>query len=110
MESGTKGHVAGNFNAFKNRWASMSSKRTKSHDTLNLTREESESMGVAFPEEPAPVSINVRERPLHEQVVGSLTEDEVTEALIGEVTPESREDVEDLFADLQEKEADRQAD
>jgi hypothetical protein len=88
----------------------MSSKRTKSNDSLNLTREESESMGVAFPEEPAPVPADLRERPLHEQVVGSLTEDEVTEALTGEVTLESREDVEDLFADLQEEEADRQAD
>jgi len=88
----------------------MSSKRTKSNDSLNLTREESESMGVAFREEPVPVSADMREQPLHEQVVGSLTEDEVTEALTGEVTPESREDVEDLFADLQEEEADRQAD
>jgi hypothetical protein len=52
----------------------------------------------------------MRELPLHEQIVGSLTEDEVTDALTGEVTPESREDVEDLFADLQEEEADRQAD
>jgi hypothetical protein len=34
----------------------------------------------------------------------------VTEAFIGEVTPESREDVEDFFADVQEDEADRQAD
>ena len=88
----------------------MPSKKTKRHDSLNLTREESESMGVAFPEEPAPVTVYMREQPLHEQVVGSLTEDEVTEALTGEVTPESREDMEDLFADLQEEEADRQAD
>ncbi len=88
----------------------MASKRTKRHDSLNLTREESESMGVAFPEEAAPVSADMQERPLHEQVVGSLTEDEVTEALTGEVTPESRDDMEDLFADLQEEEADRQAD
>jgi hypothetical protein len=88
----------------------MSSKRTKSHDSLHLTREESESMGVAFPEEPTPVSADTQEQPLHEQVIGSLTEDDVTEALTGEVTPESREDMEDLFADLQEEEADRQAD
>lgn len=67
-------------------------------------------MGVVFPEEPAPVSASMREHPLHEQIVGPLTEEEVTEALTGEVTPESREDVEDLFADLQEEEADRQAD
>jgi hypothetical protein len=87
----------------------MSSKRTKRNEGLNLTREESESIGVAFPEEPTPVSVERQERPLHEQLSGSLTEDDVTEALTGEVTPESREDVEDLFADLQEKEADRQA-
>ena len=88
----------------------MSSKRSESNDSLNLTREESESMGVAFPEEPVPASADLRERPLHEQVVGSLTKDDVTEALTGEVTPESREDVEDLFADMQEEAADRQAD
>jgi hypothetical protein len=52
----------------------------------------------------------MREYPLHEQISGSLTEDDVTEALTGEVTPESREDVEDLFANLQEEEADRQGD
>jgi len=88
----------------------MSSKRTKSNDGLNLTREESESLGVAFPEEATPLSIDRREHPLHEQIGGSLTTDDVTEALTGEVTPESREDVEDLFADVQEEEADRQAD
>jgi hypothetical protein len=88
----------------------MASKRTKRNDGLNLTREESESLGVAFPEEPTPVSVDMQEHPLHEQVGGSLTEDDVTEALTGEVTPESREGVEDLFADLQEEEADRQAD
>jgi len=31
----------------------------------------------------------------------------VTETLTGEVIPESREDVEDLFADLQEEEANK---
>ncbi len=88
----------------------MSPKKSKSNDSLHLTREEAESMGVAFPEAPAPVSADLRERPLHEQVVGSLTEAEVTEALTGEVTPESREEVEDLFADEQEAEADRTTD
>jgi len=88
----------------------MAIKRTKRNDGLNLTREESESLGVPFPEEPVPVSVDMREHLLHEQVGGSLTEDDVTEALTGEVTPESREDVEDLFADVQEEEADRQAD
>ena len=77
---------------------------------MNLTQEESESLGVVFPEDPTPVSVDRREYPLHEQIRGSLTEDDVTEALTGEVTPESREDVEDLFADLQEEEADRQGD
>ena len=51
----------------------------------------------------------LRELPLHEQIDGSLTENDVTEILTGEVTPESREVVEDLYADLQEEEADRQA-
>ena len=88
----------------------MSSKRPKRNDGLNLTREESESLGLVFPEEPPPVSVDRREHPLHEQLSGSLTEDDATEALTGEVTPESREDVEDFFADVQEEEADRQAD
>ena len=88
----------------------MASKRTKRNDGLNLTQEESESLGVVFPEDPTPVSVDRREHPFHEQISGSLTEDDVTEALTGEVTPESREDVEDLFADLQEEEADRQGD
>jgi hypothetical protein len=87
----------------------MVSKRSKKKDDLNLTQEESESLGVAFPEELAPVSVDLREHPLHEQISGSLTENDVTEALTGEVTPESREEVEDLFADVQEEEADRQA-
>jgi len=87
----------------------MASKRTKRKDDLNLTLEESESLGVTFPEESAPVSVDMRELPLHEQTGESLTENEVTETLTGEVTPESREVVEDLYADLQEEEADRQA-
>jgi len=86
----------------------MASKRTKRKDSLNLTPGESESLGVRF-EEPAPVSVEMREHPLHEQIGGSLTEDDVTEALTGEVTTETREEVEDLFADVQEEEADRQA-
>ena len=77
---------------------------------MNLTQEESESLGVASPEELAPASVDMREHPLHEQIGWSLTEDDVTETLTGEVTPESREDVEDLFADVQEEEANRQAD
>ena len=88
----------------------MAIKRTKRNDGLNLTREESESLGVPFPEEAAPMSVDRQEHPLHEQLGRAMTEDDVTEALTGEVTPESREDVEDLFADVQEEEADRQAD
>jgi hypothetical protein len=87
----------------------MASKRTKRKDSLNLTQEESESLGVAVHEDSTPVSVEVRELPLHEQTRGSLTEIDVTEALTGEVTPESREAVRDLYADLQEEEADRQA-
>ena len=64
-------------------------------------------MGVEFSEEVVPLSVDMREHPLHEQVGWSLTEDEVTEVLAGEVTQESREDVEDLFADVQEEEAGR---
>ena len=67
------------------------------------------SRAVRAPEESAPVSVDMRELPLHEQTGESLTENEVTETLTGEVTPESREVVEDLYADLQEEEADRQA-
>jgi hypothetical protein len=88
----------------------MASRRTKNSEALNLTREESDSIGVAFQEEPPPVSTDLREHLLHEQVRGSLDEDEVTEALTGEVTPETREQVEDLFADVQEEVADRQVD
>ncbi|MDP2876662.1 MAG: hypothetical protein Q8O00_10795 [Holophaga sp.] len=87
----------------------MASKSPKRKDSLNLTHEESESIGVVFPEDPAPLSVERREHPLHEQVGWALTEDDVTEALTGEVTPENREAVEDLCADVQEEEADRQA-
>jgi hypothetical protein len=88
----------------------MTSKRTRGDDFRNLTQEESESIGMAVPEEPAPASINMQARLLHEQVLGSLDEDEVTGVLSGEVTPETRAQVEDLYADLQEEVADRQVD
>jgi hypothetical protein len=88
----------------------MASKSTKRNNGLNLTQEESESLGVTFPEDTSPVLVAMRELPLHEQIGWRLTEAAVTEVLAGEVTPESREGVEDLFADLQEEEADRQAD
>lgn len=86
----------------------MASYRVKTGETLNLTQAEAESLGVAFPETPIPASAELQEHPLHEQVGWSLTEDDVAEALTGEVTPESREVVEDLFADLLEEEVDRQ--
>ncbi len=87
----------------------MAPGRTHTKDGLNLTREESESLGVAFREEPTTVPMETRERPLHEQIGCLMNEDDVTEALLGEVTLESREATEDLFADMQEEEADRQA-
>lgn len=88
----------------------MASNHEKASETLNLTQAESESIGVVFPEAPIPVPPEMQEHPLHEQVGWALTEDDVAEALTGEVTPESREVVEDLFADLLEEEADRQGD
>ena len=115
MRSSMKDQVAGKLHPCKlgrvekvlGQLAHMASKRTKRDNALNLTQQESESMGVEFSEEVVPVSVDMREHPLHEQVGWSLTEDEVTEVLAGEVTPESREDVEDLFADVQEEEAGR---
>ena len=81
----------------------------KSKNTLKLTSEEAESIGVELaPGRIAPVSEETRTRPLHEQVVGALTEDDVVEALAGEVTAETREDVEESVADQQEEEAERQ--
>lgn len=72
-------------------------------DTLKLTSQEAESMGVELEKEKLDaISEAVRELPLHEQVIGALTEDEVVEALTGEVTAESREDVEEAISDLQE--------
>jgi hypothetical protein len=88
----------------------MASKGTKSMDALHLTPEEAESMGVALPVELVPSSLDLREKPLQEQVGWSLTEEDMTELLAGEVTAESREDVSELFADLQEEEADRSSD
>jgi hypothetical protein len=88
----------------------MASKKTKRHNGLNLTQEEPESHGVVFPKDPVPISVDMGEHPLHKQIGGSLTEDDVTETLTGEVAPENRGEVDDLFADLQEEEAGRQAD
>lgn len=86
----------------------MTAKHMNQNDTLHLTREESESMGVTFHAEPPPIPTELREHPLHEQAGWAMTEDDVAEVLTGEVTPESHEEVEDFFADMQEKEADRQ--
>jgi predicted amino acid racemase len=71
-------------------------------DVLKLTSQEAESMGIELEREETAVPTEVRELPMHEQVVGELTEGEVVEALTGEVTPESREDVEEAIGDLQE--------
>lgn len=81
----------------------MTQSRTHEKDPLELTPEEAESLGVELPEEPGMLPEEQRERPLHEQVAGVLTEADVIEALVGEVTAESREEVEDVFADLQER-------
>lgn len=78
-------------------------------ETLKLTSQEAESMGVELEkEELGPVPVEVQELPLHEQVIGALTEDEVVEALTGEVTTESREDVVEAVGDLQEDEAEEE--
>jgi len=81
----------------------MTRKSTKVKDVLRMTRQEADSIGVELPEEPTLLPEPLRERPLHEQVVGELTEDDVVEALTGEVTPESREDVDEAVADRMEE-------
>jgi hypothetical protein len=81
----------------------MTQSETHVKDILKLTPEEAESLGVELPREPGMLPEDRREHPLHEQVVGELTEGDVVEALAGEVTAESREDIEDTFADLQER-------
>ena len=87
----------------------MASKAARNRAGLNLTQEEADTIGVALPEESTQVSVDQRELPFHEQLGRPMTEGDVTEALTGEVTAESREAVEELFADLQEEEADQQA-
>jgi len=78
-------------------------------DTLKLTTQEAESMGIELEKDGrAEVPEEVRELPMHEQVVGALTEDDIVEALTGEVTEESREDVEEAIADLQEDAAEEE--
>ena len=84
----------------------MPGKGRKAEKGLKLTAEEAESMGVELPEDTPPASEARRELPLHEQVLGALTENDVAEALTGEVTRETREEIEEAFADAQEEEAD----
>jgi hypothetical protein len=87
----------------------MASKGNRKKDDLHLTAEEAESMGVEpAREEPGEVPVAVRELPMHEQVFGELTEDDVVEAFTGEVTAEGREDVEEAVGDLQEDTAEEQ--
>ncbi|MGA2080428.1 MAG: hypothetical protein ABSH53_07445 [Holophaga sp.] len=81
----------------------MTQSTTHVKDILKLTPEEAESLGVELPGEPGILPEDRREYPLHEQVAGALTESDVVEALVGEVTAESREEIEDTFADLQER-------
>ena len=81
----------------------MTQSSTHLKDILKLTPEEAESLGVELPRKPGLLPEELRERPLHEQVAGALTEGDVVEALVGEVTAESREETEDAFADLQEQ-------
>ena len=87
----------------------MTDLNPKGKDSLKLTHEEAESLGVEW-QEPKVVPEAQQDRMLHEQVVGALTEDDVAEALTGEVTPESREEVEEAFADAQEESLDQQGD
>lgn len=87
----------------------MARKEKKTNNALNLTRQEAESMGVEMEnEEPPKVREETRELPMHEQVAGALTEDDVAEAFEGEVTEESREEVEEAVGDLQEDEAENE--
>ena len=83
----------------------MTQSRTHVKDILKLTPEEAESLGVELPQEPVMLPEDRRELPLHEQLAGELTEGDVVEALAGEVSAETREEIEDTFADLQEREA-----
>jgi len=80
----------------------MARKGERMKDPLRLTPQEAESMGVELEGGLGAASGEACELPLHEQVAGALNEDDVAEALTGEVTPESREAVEDFFADVQE--------
>jgi len=85
-------------------------RRKHARDPLDLTPMEAESMGIGMPATERPeLPLEVRERPLHEQVAGALTEDDVVESMLGEVTEEGREDVEEAVADMQEDAAEEDA-
>ena len=86
----------------------MPSKSKK--DVLKMTRQEADSIGVELPEDSALLPEDLRELPLDQQVAGQLDEEDVTEALTGEVTPETLEDVEEAVADNQEDAAELPAD
>jgi hypothetical protein len=79
-------------------------------DVLKMTRQEAESIGVELPEDEALLPENLRELPLDQQVAGQLDEEDVTEALTGEVTPETLEDVDEAVADNQEDAAEQPED
>jgi hypothetical protein len=82
----------------------------RNKDVLKLTRQEADSIGVELPEDAAMLPEELRELPLDQQVAGQLDEEDVTEALTGEVTPETLEDVDEAVADNQEEAAELQAD
>jgi len=85
-------------------------RRKRRKDQLDLTPMEAESLGIGMRADERPeLPLEVRERPLHEQVAGALTEDEVVESMLGEVTDEGREDVEEAVADQQEDAAEEDA-
>jgi predicted secreted protein len=72
-------------------------------DLLKLTPREAESMGIELVDETeAPIPAGLRDLPMHEQVVGELREEDLVESMTGEVTEESREEVEEAIGDLQE--------
>jgi hypothetical protein len=86
----------------------MPSKSKK--DVLKMTRQEADSIGVELPEAEALLPEDLRELPLDQQVAGQLDEEDVTEALTGEVTPETLEDVDEAVADNQEEAAEQPED
>jgi hypothetical protein len=78
-------------------------------DTLKLTPQEAESMGIELVDETeAPIPERLRDRPMHEQVVGELREEDIVESMTGEVTEEGREEVEEAIGDLQEDAAEEE--